>query len=380
MIEEDYYWYWINNIHGVSSSTVRMLLNSFDSPENVYKCNNEVLEKLAFLSDANINAIIESKTDDKNFADFLELDKLGIKFTYPGKDDYPKRLKHLYDYPLILYYKGKLPDDDIPTVGIVGARNCTDYGQTVAYSFASELGKMGIQVISGMALGIDGRAHRGCLDNNGYTAAILGCGVDICYPRTNIEIYSRLCSCGGVISEYAIGTPPRAGQFPVRNRIISGLSDAIIVVEARYESGSLITSDQALEQGKDVYAVPGRIGDKLSEGCIKIIKEGATVISKVEDLLDTQIISEYINKKKELSYLGGFSRDETFFQNINDESALAKEKYLLYSHINLCPTTINSIVENTGYSFSKVSRLLLDLELEGMIKEVSKNNYVRMHI
>ena len=165
---------------------------------------------------------------------------------------------NIYDYPYIIYYKGRLPQSDVPSVAIVGARNCTEYGRSVAGRFAEDFADMGIQVISGMALGIDAAAQKGAVRKGGYSMAVLGCGVDICYPRTNIELYTQLESNGGIISEYSPGTPPKAGLFPMRNRIISAMSDALIVVEAKQKSGSLITADQALDQNRDVYVVPGR--------------------------------------------------------------------------------------------------------------------------
>jgi DNA processing protein len=162
---------------------------------------------------------------------------------------------NIYDYPYIIYYKGSLPQSDVPSVAIVGARNCTEYGRSVAGRFAEDFADMGIQVISGMALGIDAAAQKGAVRKGGYSMAVLGCGVDICYPRTNIELYTQLESNGGIISEYSPGTPPKAGLFPMRNRIISAMSDALIVVEAKQKSGSLITADQALDQNRDVYVV-----------------------------------------------------------------------------------------------------------------------------
>ena len=183
-----------------------------------------------------------------------------IQFVHIKSDKYPSKLKELYDSPACLYVRGKLPSETKASVAIIGARNCTEYGRSVA----------------------------------GYTCAVLGCGVDICYPSQNIELFTNIINNGCVLSEYPLGTRPISANFPVRNRIISGLADVVIVVEAKKKSGSLITVDLALEQNKEVMAVPGRIGDILSEGCNELIKQGAMVITNPEDIRLSSFITKWI--------------------------------------------------------------------------------------
>ena len=231
-----------------------------------------------------------------------------------------------------------------------------------------------------MALGIDAAAQKGAIKNGGYSLAVLGCGVDICYPRTNIELYTHLNDCGGIISEYPPGTAPRAGLFPMRNRIISAMADALVVVEARQKSGSLITADQALEQNRDVYVVPGRIGDALSEGCLKLIKEGAQVITSTMDIMATKSIELYYNRRQITDEKRNNLNTNSIFDDGFKKSGLASPKNMVYSQINLFPVSLETIINNSGISLVEAEGILLELELDGLIEEVSKNYYIRKHI
>ena len=415
---EDYYWYWFCNIPRIGKTKLRQLLMVFESPEHVYKADVEVLRGLGSLSDKELMYISDSKKDNMIYEEFISIRKKGIHFTYPGKEDYPQRLLHIYDYPLCLYYYGKLPDDKKPSVAIVGSRQNTTYGYNVAGVFAKSFAKMGIQVISGLARGIDGAAHMGAFKADGYTCGVLGCGVDICYPRQNIELFTQMKEKGCIVSEYPVGTAPHAGQFPVRNRIISGLSDVVIVVEARKKSGSLITVDAALEQNKEVMVVPGRIGDSLSEGCNDLIKLGAAVITRPEDILDIEEIRrklddyrniyDYKSSRSSESYIGMKTEENEMIcnkteenemicnkteekstnsipeyeQNVNSvhEFKLATPKNMLYSCVDLYPVGLNELIEKTGLSLQEISNALVELELEGKIEEVADNCYARIYV
>lgn len=388
---EDFYWYWLCNISGIGNSRIHSLLQVFETPKNVYHAEERLLEKVKGINKANIADIIHAARNHNCYLEFCRLKEKGIYFTHPQKDDYPKQFLNIYDMPYALYYKGRLPEENRPVVAIVGARNCTEYGKAIAHEFASAWARMGIQVVSGMALGIDAAAHRGALQGNGYTCAVLGCGVDICYPRDNISLYSNMVELGGVLSEYMPGTKPNAGQFPMRNRLISALADVVVVVEARKKSGSLITVDQALEQNKDIMAVPGRIKDALSEGCNSLIQMGAQVLLKPEDILsNTRISMHYEKNRQRVLYEENIAKNvENSRKNRSEEtkrkkefnnSVLASQKDMLYSGLNLYPTSINTIIEETQLSIPEISALLLELELEGLVKEVSKGCYVRVHI
>lgn len=203
-----------------------------------------------------------------------------------GERDYPARLLEIPDPPERLYVLGKLPEEKVPSVAIIGARECSEYGNYVAARLGECMGRNGIQVVSGMARGIDGIGQTAALDAGGSSFAVLGSGVDVCYPARNRRLYERLRERGGVLSEYPPGTPALSRNFPPRNRIVSGLADAVVVVEAREKSGTLITVDMALEQGKEVYAVPGRVTDALSSGCNRLVKLGAAMLLDPEELAE----------------------------------------------------------------------------------------------
>lgn len=289
-------------------------------------------------------------------------EKGGIWRCGAWEETYPDRLRCYEGMPGMLYTKGCLPQEEKKTVAIVGARACSAYGTHQAYTFAKILAEHGVQIISGLARGIDGKAHQGALDGGGKTFAALGCGVDICYPPEHAELENRILQTGGgVFSEFDLGTPPYAGNFPRRNRIISGLADLVLVVEAKVKSGSLITASFALEQGKIVYAVPGRVGDALSEGCNRLISDGAGVAYSVEPLLE------------ELKIPRGFPED---FREKN-KIGLASQEEMVYSCLDLHPKNLEDIVREIPLSAREITGLLLKLELKGLIEEPVKNYYAR---
>ena len=209
-----------------------------------------------------------------------------ISFITPFDSMYPERLKSIPDAPAGLYVMGTLPAESDITVAVIGARECSDYGRYVAERLGAFLGERGVTVVSGMARGIDGISQWAALEAGGASIGVLGCGVDVCYPAKNRKLYDRLLKQGAVLSEYHPGTPPRPMNFPARNRIVSGLADAVVVIEARNKSGTLITVDMALEQGREVFVVPGRVTDGLSEGCNRLIKQGAGILLSPEELLE----------------------------------------------------------------------------------------------
>ncbi len=290
----------------------------------------------------------------------------GIRFVTLLEQDYPQKLRQIYDPPFALYIRGKLPDEDRKSAAVIGARACTGYGIQQGRRIARELATQGIQIISGLAYGIDSEGHWGALESGvkGATYAILGCGVDLCYPPEHEKLARRILeNGGGLISEFPMGTIPRPKHFPMRNRIISGLSDCILVIEARKRSGSLITVDQALEQGREIFALPGRVGDSLSEGCLHLIRNGANV------LLGSGDVMEYLYPyKKE-------SGDNELDQPKNSPLYVSGKKNAVYSCLDYIGKTVEDIMEITGLSLSEVRMELLELLLEGQIKETGKGYY-----
>ncbi len=286
---------------------------------------------------------------------------VGIQYIRQGDAAYPEKLKVYQGMPKELWYRNRLPDPKKRTVAIVGARQSSEYGNAMSRMFARELARAGVQIVSGMAWGIDGFAHAGALDVNGDTFAVLGGGVDVCYPAGHRGLYEHLLRRGGVLSEQPPGTPPKAGYFPARNRIISALSDLVLVVEAKKRSGSLITVDFALEQGKDVFAVPGRVGDVLSEGCLGLLKQGAGLADSPQTLLDA------------LGLSGAKEADSETFPEI----LLAKDENIVYSWIRLQPVPVEELVRRTGFSAQRLLPILVGLELKGLVREVQKAIYIR---
>lgn len=340
------------------------------------------------MTDAEVMEILDTKYA-KNFlrgrekedSYFNNIKALGMDFVPFTTEEYPKRLKVIPDPPFGLFVKGKLPEDDIPTVAVIGARSCSEYGKKVAYMFGKKLAALGVRIISGMARGIDGIAQRGALDGDGKTFAVLGCGADFCYPPENKELYWAIQQNGGILSEYLPGTEPKNNLFPARNRIISGLADIILVVEARKRSGTYITVMQALEQNKDVYAVPGRITDSLSEGCIHLLSQGAGVAMSPET-----IVQELLNRKykrwnlkkadcKNQNNITGHQQDSNKISN--EEEHL---EAIILSCLEITPIDLGTLYDRV-FKINPVSMQELMLKLTKMQmygKVENSGNYYRL--
>jgi len=244
-------------------------------------------------------------------------------------------------------------------ISMVGSRKCTEYGLSVAYRFSSELARAGLVIVSGMARGVDSMSHRGALDAGGITAAVLGCGADVCYPPENKVLMRRIQERGCIISEYPPGTKPALGYFPSRNRIISGMSRATVVVEAGRKSGTLITVDQALNEGREVMAVPGNITSKLSEGTNRLIRQGATPVTSSDDILEQL----------------GLTVDLPIE---NTECALAPAEKLVYDCIGLDPTAIENIYDRLSSQPGELNYVLTLLEMRKLIRRLPGQRVVRI--
>ncbi|MBR5047612.1 MAG: DNA-processing protein DprA, partial [Eubacterium sp.] len=281
--DKDYYWYWFVNIKGIGNLNRVKLMERFGHPQYLYDCNPRDLSDL--LSESQIASFKQSRDYVQTDSAMRRLKEENIRFIHWDSPDYPYRFRTLYDPPYGFYLKGNLPDPKRPAIAIVGSRRPSQYGRKTAAMFARELAAGGFVIVSGMASGIDSQAHRAALEVSGQTLGILGGGIDTMYPKDNWDLYLDMYEQGGILSEYNMGTVNRSGLFPVRNRLISGISDCVLVVEAREKSGSLITADQGMEQGKEVYAVPGRITDILSKGCNHLIAQGAMIAESAQEIL-----------------------------------------------------------------------------------------------
>lgn len=354
------YAYWFSNIPGVGIRSRNRILMTAGSAEELYYMSERQLGLIPGIQEKQLRAILESKKRDYE-SDFYRLADQGISFVSREEESFPEKLRQIPDAPYSLYVKGKLPPTGKKTVAIVGARRCSAYGQAVAGKIGKRLAECGAVVVSGMAQGIDGEGHWGALKGKGETYAVLGCGVDVCYPSFHEKLYDTILLNGGILSEYPPKTKPLAALFPARNRIIAGLSDVIVLVEAKVRSGSLITADYALEQGRDIYAVPGRLYDALSEGCNNLIRQGAGIISDVEEFLE------------ELE-LSGFEREKQ--ENLKKLS-LAKDESMVYSCLSLRPKSIEELLEQTRFPMPQLAGVLAVLIQKEYITEPVKNYYIR---
>ena len=276
--------------------------------------------------------------------------------------EYPQKLNNYPKMPEILFAKGNLPDAKKPTAAIVGARACSPYGRIQAFRYAKILSSAGVQIISGMAYGIDAEAHKGALEGGTPTYAVLAGGVDICYPSGNRPLYDRILrENGGILSEQPPGMRARNYFFPARNRIISGLADLVLIVEAREKSGSLITAQWALDQGKIVYAVPGAVNEALSMGCHKLIYDGAGIAYSPEILL------------REL----GLNCENKVKSPEKNDLGLSSDLKLVYSCLDLRPKSTDFLIQKTGLPPEKIGSLLLELKLSGLVREIGRHYYIK---
>lgn len=286
-------WFWLCSRPWLGVRSINKLLGYFKTAKNIYYGRNVQYAEIQGLKENIRRKLADPAEKDENLLkkDIQRLETLGGRFVGRIDEKYPEKLRHIYDAPAGLFYYGNLPDLKRPAIAIVGAREASGYGLASARYFAGALSEMGIDVISGLARGIDGEAHRGVLQeeenretengiNRGKTWGVLGCGLNICYPRENYGLFEEMKFRGGILSEYGLDVKPEPWRFPMRNRIISGLSDGILVIEARERSGALITAEMGLEQGKNIYALPGRFNDPLSQGCHRLIQSGAKLVFK----------------------------------------------------------------------------------------------------
>lgn len=348
--------YWLHRVAKIGRAGKEKLIAIFGSPQEIFCAGEKQLQ--AVLQPEQAESILAAKQYDiyKEYDEMLAQGILFYPYYHPA---YPERLFTIPDRPFGIYVKGRLPETDRRSVAIVGARNCSEYGRFVAEAFAKAFAKEGISVISGMARGIDGIAQQAVLEAGGDTYGVLGCGADICYPAVHRQLYEDICEKGGILSTYPPKTPPLASYFPPRNRIISGLSDAVLVVEARNKSGTLITVDMALEQGKEVYVVPGRITDRLSDGCNRLLGQGAGVA-----LSPAQIIEELTNRKSNNGFLTEHKTNQ-----------LSKEEQELLSLLDFYPISIDQIrmMMQTkealcALTLPQTMEMLLKLSMEGYVK------------
>ena len=344
---------------GIGNAKIRDLLDYFGSAKAVWQASESEIIESKCLSLSVCEQLFDHRKQCMEVDAFAQKwDRQGIKLCSCFEEEYPRCLKEIFNPPMILYYCGDFSCCD-KNIAIVGARKASAYGKSAAELLARDLAKAGAAVISGAARGIDTAAHQGALAAAGKTIAVLGCGVDIAYPPENRKLLAQIVEQGGaIVSEFAPGMAPLAKNFPARNRIISGLSDGVVVVEAAVKSGSLITAEFALAEGRDVFAVPGSIFSPMSSGCHDLIKQGAKLVEGAKDIL-AEYTMQYSSNKKNMVSLS--DEEETVYQVLREDK----------------PLTIEEIILKTRSDVSNVAFVVLQLELRGLIKEYAPHRYVR---
>ncbi|MDW7739860.1 MAG: DNA-processing protein DprA [Bacillota bacterium] len=352
----------LNNLSAVGTRRITALVEFFGSAETAWRAPEKEIEMVSGIEGLAEKIYKEKKNIDPE-QKWQELCVSGISCISTASPAYPTLLKQVVNPPAILYYIGSLKQITQPAVAIVGSRRCTFYGKEVAHKLAAELAASNITVVSGMALGIDTAAHKGALENSGYTAAVLGCGLDQCYPRSNQDLMQEIATHGVVFSEFPYGAKPLPGNFPQRNRIISGLTLGTVVVEATAKSGSLITANFAVEQNREVFAVPGNVGSPYSRGSHHLIKEGAKLVETVDDILSELYLNREVDEQLSI---------EPIRPKLGDV-----EKKLL-AIIPYQPIHIDDLVRISLASPAEVSTLLLSLELKKYIRQTPGKYFCRI--
>ncbi|MDR2940759.1 MAG: DNA-processing protein DprA [Clostridiales bacterium] len=360
-MEENIYLIWLSQINGLGMKKQDLLLNFFGSAKEIFFATEKQLSSVKGLFAQNISSIIiKQKMELLDQIKKMLFDK-NIKYVSKFDSGYPENLLNISNPPIGLYVLGNLPAGNKPKISIIGSRKCSDYGKAVSFKFAKELAQNDVIIVSGFARGIDTQAHLGALDADGITIGVLGCGVDVCYPPENKNIIGAVLKKGCFVSEYPPETKPFASHFPVRNRIISGLSSATLIIEAEKHSGTHITCDQALEQGRDVFAVPGNITSRFSQGTNALISQGANMALCPGDILD------YLNMNSNIAV----NKNET------PQLELENEEKLIYGCIGLEPVDIEQIIIETKCQVSTAVFILTELELKGYIKQLPGQKYAR---
>ena len=363
------YMHWLYQAVGMGNRKFIETLMSVGTPSEIYAMagKKKLSEKLGKTYTVKAKMLEAAAEGYDVMREYGRLADRGIFFVIAGEEAYPRKLAAIPDAPCAIYYVGRLPDDDRKTIAVIGARNCSEYGKAMARQFGEALAGAGVQVVSGMARGIDGIGQQAALDAGGYSLGVLGCGVDICYPPDNKMLYERLIEQGGICSEYPPGIEPRAVLFPPRNRIISGLCDGVLVVEAKERSGTLITVDMALEQGREVYALPGRVTDALSRGCNRLIRQGAEIIVSPQELL------------QELDLDGGISVP-CGRQKLSIPKGVQGQLYRLLDYQPMSLEILQgkyADAYNDSITIPELCYGLLQLCADGFADQVSTNYYVR---
>jgi DNA processing protein len=353
------YWIGFNRVRGIGPARLRALLDHYGDIEAAWRAPADALREIG-LDRRSIDSLIEARGRLDLAGELERTRRAGIEILIWDDPRYPQRLLTIHDPPPVLYILGELSPADDWAVAVVGTRSASAYGKEAARALAGDLARSGVTIVSGLARGIDAQAHQAALDCGGRTLAVLGSGLDVIYPWEHKKLAAAVAAQGALISEYALGEKPEANNFPARNRIISGLSRGVIVVEAGEQSGALITADFAADQGRDVFAVPGGIFQRNSRGTNRLIRDGAQPALSAADVLEALNLTA-VTEHVEAQML--FPTDAT--------------EALLLEGLSEEPTHIDEVGRATGLPISTVSSTLALMELKGLVRQVGGMNYVR---
>lgn len=366
--------YFLQTTNGIGNKTIRRLWEYFGSGDAVFHAPESELKQL--LQPSQVRTFLRDR-DRKNPPEEIQnLKKRGIEYYSVFDENYPGRLRKIEDCPYGLFVRGSLPEENQLLISIVGTRNHSYYGEKQTRQFGRMIAGKGVPIISGMARGIDGIAQQTAIDYGGRTYAVLGCGVDVCYPQEHKTLFDQIPINGGIISEYPPGTVPAAGLFPMRNRIISGLCDVLLVMEAREKSGTLITVDMALEQGKEIWVLPGRVDDALSVGCNRLIAQGAGILPNVMDFeKELEALCEKYGREP--------IRKPTEEENIEPVYDLPFLEKAVVAALDYQPLSLNKIYDKMDmesrarFSIQQVGIALMELCIKNMARQTGGSYYIR---
>ncbi len=361
---EDQHWIALNMVVGIGKTLFYRLINRFNSAEAVLKASNRDLMQVEGIGKKTADQIREFDPNARIEREQVLLDRLNAGVLTLNSEGYPEILKTIYDPPPVLYYQGTIPNTFPVSIAVVGTRLASSYGKIVTQRLCSQLAQKGVTLISGMARGIDTQVHRTALDNGGKTVAVFGCGLDYTYPPENNKLREEIIANGCVLSEFPISTRPDRNNFPARNRVISGMSLGTLVIEAGEKSGALITADFSLEQGREVFAVPGNITSEQCRGTNNLIRCGAKMVTNVDSILE-ELPVEAI---QQLSIHGQSAREPQV--PLND-----REKKLM-SLLGGEESQIDDLIQSSGLSPAEVSATLVELELKNLVRQTEGKMFI----
>lgn len=365
----------LNAIPGLGNARITKLVEHFGSVGKVLSVQKTDLMTAQIIPQDVAKNIVDFDKDAFLSQETALIKKHGVDVLTIYDEGYPKQLKEIPDAPVVFYVKGQIPEDKGLVIAVVGSRKASIYGITVTSEFSGRLAELGVTVVSGMARGIDTAAHQGALKAHGLTVAVLGCGLSHIYPKENEKLMEEITQNGAVISEFPMDTPPFANNFPRRNRIIAGLSLGVLVVEAREKSGALITADFALEQGREVYAIPGKIDNPSTKGVHNLIKQGAKLATCVEDILEDlepRITASLRNRTQGLDSMAPTGASKDIGQGTRSD--LTEGEQLIYNHLNDRPVHIDELMAR----YPSAAVVLLQLEMKRLVQQLPGKMFKRI--